>query len=70
MTELRPGAEFLGLARAILLRERRRLAGRLSCMAADPALVAAYNEIKLRHRDDPEAYERHKSAFFDSLLTV
>ncbi|MEV6492167.1 GrpB family protein [Actinoplanes sp. NPDC051633] len=37
-------------------------------LAADPALVEAYNDIKLRHRDDPGEYERHKSAFFDSLL--
>ncbi|MCY1136560.1 GrpB family protein [Actinoplanes sp. Pm04-4] len=36
-------------------------------MAADPALVTAYNEIKLRHRDDPDEYERRKSAFFDAL---
>ncbi|WP_249999022.1 GrpB family protein [Actinoplanes sp. M2I2] len=36
-------------------------------LAADPALVAAYNELKLRHRDDPAEYERRKSAFFDSL---
>jgi GrpB-like predicted nucleotidyltransferase (UPF0157 family) len=37
-------------------------------LAADPALLGAYNEAKLRHRDDPEAYERAKSALFDLLL--
>jgi GrpB-like predicted nucleotidyltransferase (UPF0157 family) len=36
-------------------------------LGADPELVRAYNDIKLRHRDDPEEYERRKSAFFDSL---
>jgi len=36
-------------------------------LAADPELVRDYNDIKLRHRDDPEEYERRKSAFFDSL---
>jgi GrpB-like predicted nucleotidyltransferase (UPF0157 family) len=36
-------------------------------LAADPALVEAYNDVKLRHRDDPAEYERRKSAFFDSL---
>ncbi|WP_433380187.1 hypothetical protein ACQPZX_14845 [Actinoplanes sp. CA-142083] len=36
-------------------------------LAADPALVDAYNDVKLRHRDDPREYERMKSAFFDSL---
>ncbi len=39
-------------------------------LAADPALVDAYNDIKLRHRDDPEEYERQKSAFFDSVLAA
>ncbi|WP_328470974.1 nuclear transport factor 2 family protein [Actinoplanes sp. NBC_00393] len=37
-------------------------------MAADPALVQTYNDIKLRHLGDPDEYERQKSAFFDSLL--
>ncbi|MBL7252727.1 hypothetical protein [Paractinoplanes lichenicola] len=37
-------------------------------LSADPALVAAYNAVKLRHCDDPPAYEREKSAFFDSLI--
>ncbi|MET0417883.1 MAG: GrpB family protein [Actinoplanes sp.] len=37
-------------------------------LAADPALVEAYNAIKLRHRNDPERYEREKSAFFDRLV--
>ncbi len=36
-------------------------------LAAEPALVTAYNELKVRHRDDPAEYERRKSAFFDSL---
>jgi GrpB-like predicted nucleotidyltransferase (UPF0157 family) len=36
-------------------------------LAADPALVDAYNTVKLRHREDPREYERGKSAFFDSL---
>ena len=35
---------------------------------ADPALVDAYNDLKLLHRADPDEYERRKSAFFDSLL--
>jgi hypothetical protein len=38
-------------------------------LAADPALVLAYNDLKVRHRDDPGKYERHKSAFFDSLVS-
>jgi GrpB-like predicted nucleotidyltransferase (UPF0157 family) len=37
-------------------------------LAEDPALVVAYNDLKLRHRDDPAEYERQKSAFFDSLV--
>ncbi len=37
-------------------------------LAADPQLVEAYNTMKLRHRDRPEEYERHKSAFFDMLV--
>lgn len=36
---------------------------------ADPALVLAYNDLKVRHRDDPDEYERQKSAFFDSLVS-
>jgi GrpB-like predicted nucleotidyltransferase (UPF0157 family) len=36
-------------------------------LAAEPALVTAYNEMKVRHRDDPAEYERRKSTFFDSL---
>ncbi|GAB2600522.1 hypothetical protein Aab01nite_65100 [Paractinoplanes abujensis] len=36
-------------------------------LSADPALVDAYNAVKLRHRDDPGEYERQESAFFDSL---
>ncbi|GLY96429.1 GrpB family protein [Actinoplanes sp. NBRC 103695] len=36
-------------------------------LAADPALVDAYNELKLRHRNDPREYELRKSAFFDKL---
>jgi GrpB-like predicted nucleotidyltransferase (UPF0157 family) len=39
-------------------------------LAADPRLVEAYNAVKLRHRDVPEDYERHKSAFFDTLLAA
>jgi hypothetical protein len=38
-------------------------------LAADPALVVAYNDLKVRHRDDPGEYERQKSAFFDSLVS-
>jgi GrpB-like predicted nucleotidyltransferase (UPF0157 family) len=38
-------------------------------LAADPALVVAYNDLKVRHRDDPAEYERQKSAFFDSLVS-
>ena len=38
-------------------------------LAADPALVVAYNDLKVRHRDDPGEYERQKSAFFDSLAS-
>ena len=37
-------------------------------LAADPALVDAYNAVKLRYRDRPDEYERHKSAFFDQLM--
>ena len=37
-------------------------------LAADPALVDAYNAMKLRHRDRPEEYEQRKSAFFDMLM--
>ena len=39
-------------------------------LAADPALVAAYNEMKLRHQHDPAEYERRKSAFFDRLAAA
>ncbi|MEV6635987.1 GrpB family protein [Actinoplanes sp. NPDC051470] len=39
-------------------------------MAADPALVDAYNDLKRRHRNDPEEYERRKSAFFDEVTTL
>jgi hypothetical protein len=38
-------------------------------LAADPALVVAYNDIKVRYRDEPGEYERQKSAFFDSLIS-
>jgi hypothetical protein len=38
-------------------------------LAADPALVVAYNDLKVRHRDDPGEYERQKSAFFDALVS-
>lgn len=38
-------------------------------LAEDPALVVAYNDLKVRHRDDPGEYERQKSAFFDSLAS-
>ena len=38
-------------------------------LAADPALVVAYNDLKVRHRDNPGEYERQKSAFFDSLVS-
>jgi hypothetical protein len=38
-------------------------------LAADPALVLAYNDLKVRYRDDPGEYERQKSAFFDSLVS-
>ena len=38
-------------------------------LAEDPALVVAYNDLKVRHRDDPGEYERQKSAFFDSLVS-
>lgn len=38
-------------------------------LAAEPALVDAYNELKVRHRDDPVEYERRKSAFFDALVS-
>ena len=37
-------------------------------LAAHPELVEAYNATKLRYRDLPDLYERHKSAFFDLLL--
>ena len=37
-------------------------------LAADPALVEAYNAVKLRYRDRPGEYERHKSAFFDMVM--
>ncbi|MGW4948031.1 hypothetical protein ACWEOZ_41305 [Actinoplanes sp. NPDC004185] len=37
-------------------------------LAADPALVEAYNAMKLRHRDRPGEYEQRKSAFFDMLM--
>ncbi|MEU8234303.1 GrpB family protein [Actinoplanes sp. NPDC048967] len=37
-------------------------------LAADPALVDAYNAMKLRHRDRPEKYEQRKSAFFDMFM--
>jgi GrpB-like predicted nucleotidyltransferase (UPF0157 family) len=39
-------------------------------LAADPELVGAYNAMKLRYRDRPEEYERHKSAFFDTILAA
>lgn len=37
-------------------------------LAADPALLDAYNRTKLRHLADAAAYERAKSAFFDLLV--
>ncbi|SNY68657.1 GrpB family protein [Paractinoplanes atraurantiacus] len=36
-------------------------------LAADPALLRAYNDLKLAAQSDPEEYERRKSAFFDTL---
>ncbi len=36
-------------------------------LAADPGLVAAYNAMKVRCRDDPDEYERQKSLFFDMV---
>lgn len=39
-------------------------------MAADPALVDAYNDLKHKHRNDPEEYERRKSAFFDEVTAL
>ena len=36
-------------------------------LAAEPALVTAYNAMKLAAREDPVEYERRKSAFFDRL---
>ncbi len=39
-------------------------------LAAEPALVDAYNAMKLRYRDSPEEYEQRKSAFFDMLMDL
>ncbi|GAA0480718.1 hypothetical protein Ade02nite_55760 [Paractinoplanes deccanensis] len=36
-------------------------------LAADPALLAAYNQMKLAFHHDRDEYERRKSAFFDDL---
>jgi GrpB-like predicted nucleotidyltransferase (UPF0157 family) len=41
-----------------------------AALAADPGLVRAYNEMKLRHRDDPAEYESRKSAFFSALVAT
>jgi GrpB-like predicted nucleotidyltransferase (UPF0157 family) len=38
-------------------------------LATDPALVAAYNAMKLRYWGRGEEYERQKSAFFDALAS-
>ncbi|MFG1995033.1 CPBP family intramembrane glutamic endopeptidase [Actinoplanes sp. NPDC048988] len=38
-------------------------------LSSDPALLRAYNDLKLASRSDIAAYERHKSAFFDSLVS-
>ncbi|MEV4350982.1 hypothetical protein AB0J83_41525 [Actinoplanes sp. NPDC049596] len=38
-------------------------------LAADPALLRAYNDLKLTSQHAPDDYERRKSAFFDTLAT-
>lgn len=39
-------------------------------LAADPDLLNAYNEMKLRCQDDSGEYDRHKSEFFDLLVIL
>jgi GrpB-like predicted nucleotidyltransferase (UPF0157 family) len=39
-------------------------------LAADPALLAEYNAVKLAGRADESTYEDRKSAFFDRLLEL
>ena len=39
-------------------------------LAADPALLREYNQLKLDTRDDEHEYERRKSALFDRLAAA
>ncbi len=66
-----PGAQPpTGIALTAIDGEHDRLFRRSwQVLAADPRLLAEYNEMKLRHAGtDPDAYREAKSAFFARLV--